>query len=97
MYGIAFPEKDQMKDYQYRMEEARKRDHRNVGTQQQLFMFDRLSPGSAFFLPAGTIVYNALVNVSAAHAAASADTVSAVGPCSGWSQGCHSACQQSYL
>lgn len=64
MYGIAFPEKDLLKDYQYRMEEARKRDHRNVGTQQQLFMFDRLSPGSAFFLPAGTIVYNNLVNVS---------------------------------
>ena len=62
MYGIAFPEKDLLKDYQYRMEEARKRDHRNVGTQQQLFMFDRLSPGSAFFLPAGTIVYNNLVN-----------------------------------
>ena len=64
VYGIAFPEKDLLKDYQYRMEEARKRDHRNVGTQQQLFMFDRLSPGSAFFLPAGTIVYNTLVNVS---------------------------------
>jgi hypothetical protein len=64
VYGIAFPEKDLLKDYQYRMEEARKRDHRNVGTQQQLFMFDRLSPGSAFFLPAGTIVYNNLVNVS---------------------------------
>lgn len=64
MYGIAFPEKDQMKDYQYRMEEARKRDHRNVGTQQQLFMFDRLSPGSCFFLPGGAIVYNALVDVS---------------------------------
>lgn len=63
VYGIAFPEKDAMKDYQYRMEEARKRDHRNVGTQQQLFMFDRLSPGSAFFLPAGAAVFNALVDV----------------------------------
>ena len=43
------------------MEEARKRDHRVVGVQQELFFFHPLSPGSAFFLPAGARVYNALV------------------------------------
>jgi threonyl-tRNA synthetase len=52
-----------MKDYQHRMEEAKKRDHRNIGTQQELFFFDRLSPGSCFFQPNGARIYNALVEV----------------------------------
>lgn len=76
MYGVAFPEKDLLKEYQYRMEEAKKRDHRNVGTQQHLFYFSPLSPGSAFFQPSGAVIYNALVNVSlptAAHLAGAAD------------------------
>lgn len=65
VYGVAFPEKELLKDYQFRMEEAKKRDHRNVGTQQHLFMFHLLSPGSAFFLPNGTIVFNKLIDVRA--------------------------------
>ncbi len=52
-----------MKDYQHRMEEAKKRDHRLLGTQQELFFFDRMSPGSCFFLPNGARVYNTLVEV----------------------------------
>ena len=63
VYGITFPDKDSMKDYQHRMEEAKKRDHRLLGTQQELFFFDRLSPGSCFFLPNGARVYNNLVEV----------------------------------
>jgi len=43
------------------MEEARKRDHRALGVQQELFFFHPLSPGSAFFQPAGARVYNALM------------------------------------
>lgn len=43
------------------MEEAKKRDHRNVGTQQELFFFHPLSPGSCFFLPHGARIYNAMV------------------------------------
>ncbi len=50
-----------MKDYQHRMEEAKKRDHRAIGTQQELFFFDRMSPGSCFFLPNGARIYNTLV------------------------------------
>ena len=60
---MAFPEKDLLKDYQYRMAEAKKRDHRNVGTQQGLFMFNQLSPGSCFFLPHGAAIYNSLMEV----------------------------------
>lgn len=63
VYGITFPDKDSMKDYLHRMEEAKKRDHRLLGTQQELFFFDRLSPGSCFFLPNGARVYNNLIEV----------------------------------
>ena len=49
-----------MKEYQHRMEEARRRDHRVLGGQQELFFFDRLSPGSCFFQPAGARIYAAL-------------------------------------
>ena len=47
--------------YKHRIEEAKKRDHRVVGTQQELFFFHPLSPGSCFFLPNGAKVYNQLV------------------------------------
>ena len=63
VYGITFPDKDSMKEYQHRIEEAKKRDHRLLGTQQELFFFDRLSPGSCFFLPNGAVVYNNLIEV----------------------------------
>lgn len=43
------------------IEEAKKRDHRNVGVHQELFFFHHLSPGSAFFLPHGGRIYNALI------------------------------------
>ncbi len=43
------------------MLQAKKRDHRVVGVQQELFFFHPLSPGSCFFLPHGTRIYNSLV------------------------------------
>jgi len=42
------------------LEEAAKRDHRKLGQDQELFFFHQMSPGSAFFLPHGMIIYNAL-------------------------------------
>eukprot|EP00878_Enallax_costatus_P019740 GHUV01020834.1.p1 GENE.GHUV01020834.1~~GHUV01020834.1.p1 ORF type:complete len:437 (+),score=132.50 GHUV01020834.1:306-1616(+) len=45
------------------IEEAKKRDHRNVGVQQELFFFHHLSPGSAFFLPHGGRIYHALIEL----------------------------------
>lgn len=63
VYGITFPDAASMKDYQHRMEQAKERDHRNIGTQQELFFFDRMSPGSCFFMPHGTRIYNTLVEV----------------------------------
>ncbi|CAK0779434.1 hypothetical protein CVIRNUC_004773 [Coccomyxa viridis] len=63
VYGITFPDAASMKDYQHRMEQAKERDHRNIGTQQELFFFDRMSPGSCFFMPHGTRIYNTLVEL----------------------------------
>lgn len=60
---MSFPSKELMADYKHRMEEAKKRDHRNVGVQQQLFFFNPISPGSCFFLPHGARVYNTLIQV----------------------------------
>jgi threonyl-tRNA synthetase len=42
------------------MTEREKRDHRNIGKEQELFFFHPLSPGSCFFLPRGTKIYNKL-------------------------------------
>jgi threonyl-tRNA synthetase len=42
------------------VEEAKKRDHRVLGAKQELFFFHELSPGSCFFMPHGTRIYNRL-------------------------------------
>jgi hypothetical protein len=63
VYGITFPDKEGLKEYLHRMEEAKRRDHRNVGTQMELFFFHQLSPGSCFFLPNGARIYNTLMQV----------------------------------
>jgi threonyl-tRNA synthetase len=48
-------------EYLKNQEEIAKRDHRIIGTKQRLFGFTNLSPGSALFLPHGTIIYNRLI------------------------------------
>ncbi|KAF9530531.1 tars protein [Crepidotus variabilis] len=63
IYGISFPDKKQLVEYKKFLEEAAKRDHRKIGKDQELFFFNDLSPGSCFFLPHGTRVYNALVEL----------------------------------
>ncbi|KAI9015255.1 hypothetical protein CLU79DRAFT_765853 [Phycomyces nitens] len=63
IYGISFPDKKQMTEYKKFLEEASKRDHRKIGKEQELFFFHELSPGSAFMLPHGTRVYNALMDM----------------------------------
>lgn len=60
IYGISFPDKKQLTEYKAFLAEAAKRDHRKIGREQELFFFHDLSPGSCFFLPHGTRIYNAL-------------------------------------
>ncbi|XP_012870452.1 PREDICTED: threonine--tRNA ligase, mitochondrial [Dipodomys ordii] len=59
--GISFPTAELLRDWETQKEEALLRDHRRIGKEQELFFFHELSPGSCFFLPRGTRVYNALV------------------------------------
>jgi threonyl-tRNA synthetase len=61
IYGTAFHSKQDLADHLERLEQARARDHRKLGRELGLFSFSDLSPGSAFWQPAGTAVYNALV------------------------------------
>jgi len=62
IYGTAFADKKQLKAYLHRIEEARKRDHRRVGPQLDLFHLDAVAPGSPFYLPKGMVVYNGLID-----------------------------------
>ncbi|ORM42022.1 putative threonine-tRNA ligase [Babesia sp. Xinjiang] len=63
VYGISFPKENQLKEYERRIEEAKTRDHRIIGTNLNLFHFDNVhSPGSCFWLPNGAKIYNRLVD-----------------------------------
>ncbi|XP_032325095.1 threonine--tRNA ligase 2, cytoplasmic [Camelus ferus] len=61
VYGISFPDNKMMTAWETLQEEARNRDHRNIGKEQELFFFHDLSPGSCFFLPKGAFIYNTLM------------------------------------
>ena len=55
IYGISFPKKKMLDDYLVMLEEAKKRDHRKIGKEMELFMFsDRVGKGLPIWLPKGT-------------------------------------------
>ncbi len=60
IYGTAFFKKDELDAHLTRIEEARKRDHRVVGRQLDLFMMHQFAPGAVFWTERGTILYNAI-------------------------------------
>nr|XP_004056889.3 threonine--tRNA ligase 2, cytoplasmic [Gorilla gorilla gorilla] len=62
IYGISFPDNKMMRDWEKFQEEAKNRDHRKIGKEQELFFFHDLSPGSCFFLPRGAFIYNTLTD-----------------------------------
>eukprot|EP00461_Guttulinopsis_vulgaris_P001276 UN01276 len=62
VYGISFPTKQQLDEYTTAKARAEELDHRKLGKEQHLFMFHNFSPGSPFWLPHGTRVYNKLVD-----------------------------------
>jgi threonyl-tRNA synthetase len=61
IYGTAFHSNQDLEEYLRRLEEARARDHRKLGRELELFTFNEVAPGSAFWLPRGTVLYNELV------------------------------------
>ncbi len=62
VYGISFPDKAQLKLWQEHQEQAKQRDHRRIGQNQELIFFHQLSPGSCFWLPHGARIYNRLIS-----------------------------------
>ncbi len=64
VYGTAFFSARELEEYLERLERARANDHRRLGPQLGLFTFSEVSPGAAFWLPAGTEVFNSLVALS---------------------------------
>jgi len=64
IYGTAFHSKEDLAAHLERLEQARARDHRKLGRELDLFTFSDASPGSAFWLPRGTTLFNTLVALS---------------------------------
>lgn len=62
VYAYAFKDKKQLADYLNMLEEAKKRDHRKLGREQELFFFDETAPGMAYWLPKGFTILNILIN-----------------------------------
>jgi len=60
VYGISAPKKKFIDEYLERLEEAKRRDHRKLGRDLDLFMFNEISPGAPFWLPRGMIVFREL-------------------------------------
>ncbi len=62
IYAISFPDKKRLKEYLYFLEEAKKRDHRILGKQLNLFSLKEEAPGMPFIHPKGLIIWNALID-----------------------------------
>lgn len=62
VYGIAFPKASQLEEYLTRLEEAKKRDHRKLGKELELFTIMEEGPGFPFFLPNGMVLKNTLID-----------------------------------
>jgi threonyl-tRNA synthetase len=60
IYGITFPKKSQLTEYLARLEEAKKRDHRKLGKELDLFSLQEEGPGFPFFHPKGMVLRNLL-------------------------------------
>jgi len=61
IYGTAWPSTEALKEHLRLLEEAKKRDHRKLGRELDLFSFQPIAPASPFFHPKGTVVYNELI------------------------------------
>ncbi|AXA35721.1 MAG: threonine--tRNA ligase [Candidatus Hydrogenedentota bacterium] len=61
VYGTSFPDKKSLEEHLRLLEEAKKRDHRRIGKELDLFSFQEEGPGFPFFHPNGVIIYNELI------------------------------------
>lgn len=60
VYGTCFPTQEELDEYLHRLEEAKKRDHRKIGKEMDLFALYEEGPGFPFFMPKGMIIRNEL-------------------------------------
>ena len=60
IYGTAWQTQDQLDHYLWQVEEARRRDHRKLGRELELFFFDEVAPGQPFWLPKGLRIIHEL-------------------------------------
>src|SRR5436190_2564578 len=63
IYGTAFYSKEDLDAYLERLEEAKRRDHRRLGPQFDLFHFSEHSPGSALWHPKGMVLFNTMEEI----------------------------------
>ncbi len=61
VYVLGFNDKAELKEYVAMIEEAKKRDHRKLGKELDLFFFDETAPGMAYWLPKGFTMLNTLI------------------------------------
>ncbi len=64
LYGTSFPTKEGLEEHLRLLEEAKRRDHRRLGRELDLFTFHDVAPGFAFWQPAGTAIYRELEGFS---------------------------------
>ncbi len=62
IYAYAFPDKAALKAHKQLIKEALERDHKKIGKELELFMFDYTAPGMPFWLPRGWKLFNALLS-----------------------------------
>ncbi|MCZ8155655.1 MAG: threonine--tRNA ligase [Leptospira sp.] len=62
IYGVSFPNKKLLDEYLFLIEEAKKRDHRKLGKELDLFSFQDEAPGFPFWHPKGTVLWNTLAS-----------------------------------
>ena len=62
VYGVAFPKASQLEEHLALLEEAKKRDHRKLGKELELFALMEEGPGFPFFLPKGMVLKNLLID-----------------------------------
>ena len=62
IYGISFPKKSELDNYINLIEEAKKRDHRKLGKELELFFFDETAPGMPYWMPKGFTLMNTLID-----------------------------------
>ena len=62
IYGICFDTEEKLNEYLTMLEEAKRRDHKKLGKELELFMMSEYGPGFPFFLPKGMVIRNILEN-----------------------------------